>query len=94
MRRDPERAPKPILAAAEKEFSAKGFAGARVDAIAKLARPPRLTSSNGSGTGQYRAVPGHPPLAALTIDWADVARFMLDAAEQSSHVRESVDLGR
>jgi TetR/AcrR family transcriptional regulator len=38
MQRDPERTKKRILAAAEKEFSAKGFAGARVDAIAKRAR--------------------------------------------------------
>jgi AcrR family transcriptional regulator len=38
MFRDPERTRARILAAAEKEFSAKGFAGARVDAIAKRAR--------------------------------------------------------
>ena len=38
MPRDPERTKKRILTAAEKEFSAKGFAGARVDAIAKRAR--------------------------------------------------------
>jgi TetR/AcrR family transcriptional regulator len=38
MLRDPERTKKRILTAAEKEFSAKGFAGARVDAIAKRAR--------------------------------------------------------
>jgi TetR/AcrR family transcriptional regulator len=37
MVRDPERTRARILAAAEKEFSAKGFAGARVDAIAKRA---------------------------------------------------------
>jgi TetR/AcrR family transcriptional regulator len=34
---DPKRTRARILAAAEKEFSAKGFAGARVDAIAKRA---------------------------------------------------------
>jgi TetR/AcrR family transcriptional regulator len=38
MARDPERTQRRILAAAEKEFSAKGFAGARVDAIARRAR--------------------------------------------------------
>jgi TetR/AcrR family transcriptional regulator len=36
--RDPEQTRRRILAAAEREFSAKGFAGARVDAIAKRAR--------------------------------------------------------
>jgi TetR/AcrR family transcriptional regulator len=36
--RDPERTRKQILTAAEREFSAKGFAGARVDAIARRAR--------------------------------------------------------
>jgi TetR/AcrR family transcriptional regulator len=38
VQRDPERTQRRILAAAEKEFSAKGFAGARVDAIARRAR--------------------------------------------------------
>lgn len=38
MQRDPERTRRRILAASEKEFSAKGFAGARVDAIARRAR--------------------------------------------------------
>jgi TetR/AcrR family transcriptional regulator len=36
--RDPERTRERILAAALKEFSARGFAGARVDAIARRAR--------------------------------------------------------
>src|SRR5271165_1303410 len=36
--RDPERTRRRILAAALAEFSAKGFAGARVDAIARRAR--------------------------------------------------------
>ncbi|HSY43484.1 MAG TPA: helix-turn-helix domain-containing protein, partial [Candidatus Acidoferrum sp.] len=37
MPRNPERSRARILAAALKEFSAKGFAGARVDAIARRA---------------------------------------------------------
>jgi len=37
MERNPERTREGILAAAEGEFSAKGFAGARVDAIARRA---------------------------------------------------------
>jgi len=37
-RRDPERSRARILAAAMKEFALRGFAGARVDAIAKRAR--------------------------------------------------------
>src|SRR5437867_11889395 len=36
--RDPKRTRERILAAALKEFSAKGFAGARVDRIARRAR--------------------------------------------------------
>jgi TetR/AcrR family transcriptional regulator len=38
MHRDPQRTKDRILAAALKEFSAKGFTGARVDAIARRAR--------------------------------------------------------
>jgi len=38
MARDPERTRSRILAAALREFAAKGFAGARVDAIARRAR--------------------------------------------------------
>ena len=38
MKRDPERTKHRILGAALKEFAAKGFAGARVDAIARRAR--------------------------------------------------------
>ena len=57
-----------------------------------IARPPRLT--NGSGTGHYRAVVGHPAPRAFTIDRPDVARFMLDALEQDRHVRDVVGLGR
>ena len=37
-RRDPERTRERILAAALREFSAKGFAGGRVDAVARRAR--------------------------------------------------------
>jgi putative NADH-flavin reductase len=57
-----------------------------------IARPPRLT--DGGGTGHYRAVTGHPASSALTIDRADVARFMLDAADRELHVREIVGVGR
>jgi len=38
MARDPERTKRRILAAARREFAAKGFAGARVDSIARRAR--------------------------------------------------------
>ena len=38
MRRDPERTKRRILAAALREFSLRGFAGARIDAIARRAR--------------------------------------------------------
>ena len=55
-----------------------------------IARPPRLT--NGPGAGTYRAVEGHAA-GTLTIDRADVARFMLDAAEQDTHVGQVVGLG-
>ena len=38
MRRDPERTKRRILAAALREFSLRGFAGARIDTIARRAR--------------------------------------------------------
>jgi TetR/AcrR family transcriptional regulator len=58
MVRDPERTKRRILAASEKEFSAKGFAGARVDAIARRARVNKrmLYHYFGNKEGLYRQI--------------------------------------
>ena len=58
MQRDPQRTKDRILAAALKEFSAKGFAGARVDAIARRARvnKRRLYHYVGNKEGLFREI--------------------------------------
>lgn len=59
--RDPERSRRRILDAALKEFSARGFAGARVDAIARRARINKrmLYHYYGDKAGLFRAVLRH-----------------------------------
>src|SRR5438552_16828515 len=56
--RDPRRTQEQILAAALKEFSARGFAGARVDAIARRAAINKrmLYHYFGNKEGMFRAV--------------------------------------
>src|ERR1044071_7271967 len=56
--RDPRRSQERILAAALKEFSAKGFAGARVDSIARRAAINKrmLYHYFGDKEGLFRAV--------------------------------------
>jgi TetR/AcrR family transcriptional regulator len=58
MPRDPERTKQRILTAALKEFSAKGFAGARVDSIARRAAINKrmLYHYYGNKEGLFRAV--------------------------------------
>lgn len=55
-----------------------------------IARPPRLT--NGSEE-RYRASPDSLPAGAFSMSFRAVAVFMLDTAEQNSHLREVMGLG-
>jgi putative NADH-flavin reductase len=57
-----------------------------------IARPTRLT--NGALTGVYRAEEGRLPRGAKGISRADVAHFLLGAAERGEHVRQIVGLAR
>ncbi len=57
-----------------------------------IVRPTRLT--NGALTGAPRAEVGHLPRGAQGISRADVAHFLLGAAERGEHVREVVGLSR
>lgn len=56
-----------------------------------IARPPRLY--NGSDE-RYRAVRGALPKNGKAMSFRAVAAFLLDATEQSSHVREIVGLAK
>jgi putative NADH-flavin reductase len=48
-------------------------------------RPPRLLP--GEALGEYRVADGHNPSGGSTLRFADVAHFMLGAAEKNEHVR-------
>jgi putative NADH-flavin reductase len=56
-----------------------------------VVRPPRLT--NGSNQ-RYRIAKNALPLNGSSASFRAVAAFMLDAAEQRSHVREIVGLAK
>lgn len=56
-----------------------------------IARPPRLTGDAGEA---YRSVRDALPADGFTISYRAVAAFMMDAVEQSTHVREVVGLAR
>jgi putative NADH-flavin reductase len=53
-----------------------------------LVRPPQLTDK--PATGRYRVREGHLPVFGFQISRADVADFMIKAAESSSHTRSVV----
>jgi putative NADH-flavin reductase len=55
-------------------------------------RPPRLT--NGPLTRRYRVADGELPASGYVISHADVADFMINEAEKSSHVHQIVRLAR
>jgi putative NADH-flavin reductase len=55
-----------------------------------IARPTRLT--NGPLTGAYRRDEGRLPPGGKKISRADVAHFLLDAAERAAHLRQIVGL--
>jgi putative NADH-flavin reductase len=57
-----------------------------------IVRPTRLT--NGALTRAYRAEPDRLPTPARGISRADVAHFLLAAAERGEHVRRVVGLAR
>ena len=57
-----------------------------------IVRPTRLT--NAAMTGRSRAEVGRMPGAPKGISRADVAHFLLGAAERALHVREIVGLAR
>jgi putative NADH-flavin reductase len=57
-----------------------------------IVRPTRLT--NGALSGAYRAEKGRLPRGPRGISRADVAHFLLGAAERGEHVREIVGLAR
>jgi putative NADH-flavin reductase len=57
-----------------------------------IVRPTRLT--NGPLTGEYRAEAGVLPRRAKGISRADVAHFLLGAAERGDHVGQIVGLAR
>ncbi len=50
-----------------------------------LVRPPRLLP--GPALGRYRVADGELPAGGSTLRFADVAHFMLEAAEKSTHVK-------
>jgi TetR/AcrR family transcriptional regulator len=84
--RDPERTKSRILAAAEKEFAAKGFAGARVDAIARRARINKRMLYHYFGNKQelFRAIlrhklldPEHSPYQYRGPEPVDLADLMV-----------------
>lgn len=56
-----------------------------------IARPPRLT--NGDATA-YRSREGAPPKMGFVLSRRAVASFMLDVAEQSSHLRKIVGIAK
>jgi len=56
-----------------------------------IARPPRLTNTSEE---RYRASRDSLPGGAFSMSFRAVAAFMLDAAEQHSHVHEIVGLSR
>lgn len=100
MVRDPERTQARILAAAEKEFAAKGFAGARVDAIARRARINKRMLYHYFGNKQelYREIlrrklldPDHSPYQYRGPEPGDLADlvvyFSRVAAENMDFVR-------
>ena len=62
------------------------FTGSRLDWT--MVRPPELTDK--PYTGKYRVRQGHLPLFGLKIARADVAEFMITAAENSSWVSKIV----
>jgi putative NADH-flavin reductase len=57
-----------------------------------IVRPPRLT--NGPLTRSYAAEDGKMPRGSVVVSRADVADFLLDAAEHNEHVREIVGIAR
>jgi putative NADH-flavin reductase len=57
-----------------------------------VVRPPRLT--DGEGAGRYRTEVGRLPRRGLAITRADLARYLLDAAERGLHLHEVVGVSR
>lgn len=57
-----------------------------------IARPPRLITGSGKEEA-YRATVGALPPRAFSMPFRSVARFLLDAVEQGTHLREVVGLG-
>jgi putative NADH-flavin reductase len=55
-----------------------------------IVRPPQLTDK--PRTGKYRVLSGHLPFMGFTATRADVADFMLTAAEQDSYPKQVVGL--
>jgi putative NADH-flavin reductase len=53
-----------------------------------LVRPPRLTDK--PRTGKYRVLEGHLPTFGFSISRADVADYMIKAAENHSSIRKVV----
>ena len=87
--RNPERSRARILAAALEEFAAKGYAGARVDAIAQRAGLNKQLISHhfGGKEGLYRAVMeerfGRPggELTAMAVDPAQIFELASEDAQ-------------
>ena len=57
-----------------------------------IVRPPRLT--NGPFTGRYHAADGELPRSGYMISRSDVADFMINEAENPSHVHQIVGIAR
>jgi len=55
-----------------------------------MVRPPELTDK--PYTGRYRVLEGHLPRFGLKISRADVADFMINAAENHSSIRKIVGI--
>jgi hypothetical protein len=76
MERNPARTRERILAAALAEFAAKGFAGARVDLIARRARANKrmLYHLDSAKFHPHTADAGSPALGLLPLDFAELDR--------------------